>query len=209
MIEQVRGWLPAAATTSLLDLDGLYANQKQPAIRAWGDTLLEIRSHARPAVEGPPLSIRRNAVFGSLRRTLTPRDWRPDGAIQVTLAVDPAHCAAARWDLVDPLYSWPSWSQLKEYLLDQGFDPKFLHEAVSPLDHAEAFMQVDSLGAAAYVESLPAAVLTAILDYFEAPIDSYLDTWRPLASASREASDGEWEVIVPRNGLVSVRTDSV
>jgi hypothetical protein len=182
------------------DLAGLFVERTWTSLRAWGESLLGIAAERRGTAVHPPLDMRRVGVFAAVagHEADTVRIGRP-----LRLLVDPAKCGVGRGDLLAPVFAWVSWDQLKAHLGEYGRDPDLVEEAISPASFDEAQMRVDVDRADEYVRhQLDPALLTEVVQYFRDPLRSYLESWSRLSELpSERISDGQWEIVVPREAV--------
>src|SRR2546425_1056752 len=89
-----------------------------PAVRLWGDVILELVAEAEDMRLDPRISIRRTSVFA------WPTAVPPERAAKFTaekrrveLTIDPGLCAVARIDPVDELIDPVSWARLRDWLV--------------------------------------------------------------------------------------------
>lgn len=185
----------------------LYLSRCRPAIRAWGELLIQLQAQRSANAHRPPIEIRARSLFGwpdnaQLNFVETSARWA------LRIRVDPHRCAVAKKNYIDPVFSWPSWSQLTAYLTELGRDIDVVEEAISPTTHGEAFTLVDVEEVFKYVAFVDDSLINDVVDYFSASIDTYLATWTTLAERSDTDLSSGWEVIVPEDGLLEVSTDT-
>jgi hypothetical protein len=171
-----------------------------PAVRLWGDVILERLAARREFQPDPPVGIRRTAIFAWTER-VAPQVLAGTtvGRRRVELKVSPELCAAARVDLVHELFDPVSWRALREWLVDRGQDRDFIEEDVVVFTDPMAAMLVE--GASEAVGSTSPDLLEKIITYFERIGQRYLDSWTRLTDA-----DGHdmLEVVVPSDAIIDV-----
>jgi hypothetical protein len=92
-----------------------------------------------------------------------------------------------------------------EYLVEGGRSAGFIEEAISPVNPGEAVIEASLEGVSSYIRSLDQSLLDEIVSYFSHAIDVYLRSWTSLADwAEADVRPGEWEVLVPVEGLLQV-----
>lgn len=175
----------------------------QPALRVWGDAILELRADQREMNLAPPVSTRRTALFAWVD-PLPPEDLARVTAERrrVQLEVDQGRCAVARVDLIDAAFHTATWRALAEHLVDSGFDREFLEEEIVVLADPMATMLIDR-GVAA-VASTSHDLLQSVVGYFAPIVDPYLNSWTTF-SGLQPVGGGSWEIVIPRDALLGVR----
>lgn len=187
----------------LLTPKSLYGSTSCTAIRAWGDALISIRAGTCQPRLSPPAEIRPYAVFAWPQRIDDPT--QPHGSLPVEVLVEPSKCAVARKDLIDPVFSWQSWQQLAEYLVEHGETIEYIEEAISPATFDEAFMRVDKNGVINYVRTLKSSLMNEMLEYFARFIEGYLASWTTLSEWDDHDHElGQWEIIVPEEAALQI-----
>ena len=181
-------WLPSDAPRTL------------PAIRLWGDVILELVAETERRRLQPPVAIRRTAVF-AWPGPLPPQSVLGDtiGKRRVRLLVASDQCAAARVALVNDLYSPTGWRRLSEWLVDRGHDSDFVNEDVVVFTDPTASMFIETARSA--VESTSPPLLDDIVTYFRPAASSYLNSWDRLSHAPNLH---ELEVVVPAHGIIEI-----
>lgn len=173
-----------------------------PAIRVWGDSLLEYSANRLGIALDPPITERRNAVFAWLT-------GRPPSRLSVLgspkivrrLLVDSEECAVARIDHVDRLYQPPEWRQLKAWLLELGYEEEHIEEELVAVDEPMLPLSVGTSNVVA--ELTQPALMADVATFFHPSIIQYLRSWKRLTGVTAEnVGDGEWEVIVPENAIL-------
>lgn len=182
-------WRPMAAAPRTL-----------PAVRLWGDVILELVAESEARLLDPPIGIRRESVFA------WPTPMPPEqlagstvGRRRVELIVLADKCAAASVDAVHELLDPVSWRRLREWLIDREHDRDFIEEDVVVFTDPTASMLVET--ARRSVESTSPALLHEIVSFFRPLANRYLDTWVKLSSVDDIRG---LEVIVPGSAIVNV-----
>lgn len=183
-----RGWDPTDAPRTL------------PAIRLWGDVVLELVAESQDRPFNPPVVIRRSAVF-AWRAPIPPQFAASSTAdrIRVELSVHTETCAAADVQHVNELFDPVAWRRLREWLVDRGHDREFVEEDVVVFEDPLAEMLVESARDA--VQSTSSDLLDEIVAYFRPMAERYLATWSRLADS---VADDRLEVIVPVGSIAAV-----
>lgn len=181
-------WLPSDAPRTL------------PAIRLWGDVILELVAERERRRLEPPVALRRTAVF-AWPDPLPPQNVLGDtiGKRRVRLLIASEQCAAARIALVNDLYSPTCWRRLREWLVDRGHDSDFVDEDVVVFTDPTAGMFIETARGA--VESTSPPLLDDIVAYFRPAASAYLSTWGRLSHAP---DLHELEVIVPAHAIIEI-----
>jgi hypothetical protein len=177
----------------------------QPAVRAWGDVIIELVADRSQIRCDPPVTIRSTALFAWT--TPLPPEHLSQLTAQRTrllLEVDGSRCATARVDLIDPMFDPYNWRRLAEHLTDLGFERDYVEEEIVTVTEPLAAMRVD--GARAAVESTGADLLEGVLAYFERGVVAYLATWATLGDAP-PGEVGDWEIVVPPDAVLAVGSD--
>lgn len=199
----VTTWLRDDVRLPLASPSDLYESRSRTTLRAWGEAVIALYAERSQKRLTPSLEIRPQSVFA----------WPSGGAPETLdsqgrlarLRVAPAGCAVARKPAIDPVFAWESWRQLLEYLVEGGRSAGFIEEAISPVNPGEAVIEASLEGVSSYIRSLDQSLLDEIVSYFSHAIDVYLRSWTSLADwAEADVRPGEWEVLVPVEGLLQV-----
>jgi hypothetical protein len=182
------------------DWQALDAPRTLPALRLWGDVILELVAESQGRVFEPPVAIRRTALFA----WTTPVPPEPaaramPGRRRVEVSVRIDQCGAAQMGLVDELLDPASWHMLRGWLIDRGHEADFIEEDVAVFADPMAAMLV--VGARDAVLSTSPDLLDDIVSYFRPVAERYLATWSTLSTA--DGLDAH-EVIAPAEAIVSV-----
>ncbi len=183
--------------------DPLTPAPTQPAIRAWGDALIELIDERQERRALPPVSLRSTAVFAwtepepPARLAEAFRDRR-----RYELRVITSACASARADLIDAVFDAATWRGAGEHLVDRGFERDYLEEELVTLTAPMTAMHVDRARSA--VESTGADLLEEILRYFTPLVVPYLESWGPFEDHEQEPSDALWDVVIPPGAIIEV-----
>lgn len=199
----VTTWLRDDVQLPLEDLSHLYESRTRTNLRAWGEALIALYAERTQRQLAPSLEIRPRSVFGWPAGGV-PKVNDPHGRI-MRLRVIPARCAVARKAASDVLFAWGSWRQLLYHLAEGGSPASLIEEVISPVNYEEAFIAADLDGVSGYIRSLDRSLLSEIVVYFSNAIDDYLKSWTSLADWTQtDPRPGEWEVVVPEEGLLEV-----
>lgn len=165
-------WIATGAGTSG---DAVLKPASRPAIRLWGDALLEMVAERGNLTTIPSIAIRRHALFA----------WRdsslPDALAEMAVGrqrqavmVDEERCATARLDVVGDLYSQAGWRVLLDWLVDRGYDAGVVEEELPPVVVPFAPMRVDDADEA--VRWTRPKLIDDVLEFFGPVAEDYLAT---------------------------------
>lgn len=112
----VIAYLSQPVSSAGTDVSMLFT-ERRPAIRVWGDLLIRLRARQQPMDFRPPLAVRLVSLF-AWSRAMPYSRINPTGRT-VHVRIDPRKCATADACRIDPMFSWSSWAQLTEYLIDE------------------------------------------------------------------------------------------
>lgn len=182
-------WNPSAPPRSL------------PAVRLWGDVILEVVAESRREAPRPPISIRSKSIF-AWPDPLPPEPFADAtaGRRRVELLVAAPECAVARIDVVHELFDPVMWRRLREWLGDRGYARDFVEEDVVPFAEPRAAMLVE--GARHAVESTSTELLGEILSYFHPVANRYLDSWVELSDIGDVGPS--MEIIIPPSAIAEI-----
>lgn len=171
-----------------------------PAIRLWGDVILELVAESQDRLFDPAVAIRRTAVF-AWTAPVPPQFAASSTAdrVRVELSVHGETCASADVELVNELFDPVAWRRLREWLIDRGHDRDFVEEDVVVFEDPLAAMLIESARDA--VLSTSTELLGEIVSYFRPIAERYLATWSRLADSG---ADERLEVIVPAGAIAAV-----
>lgn len=175
----------------------------RPAVRVWGDVLLELVSERQGRVLQPAIEIRRTSLLA--RPSLVPLREGPmhgENCVPVELTVDPGLCAVARVDVGHELSDPIAWRRLREWLADRGHDQDYVEEELVAVTDPGVAMFV-ARGRQA-VESTGPGLLTAVLDFFEQSAIAYLDSWTQLTLYD-DSAEAATQIVVPPAAIQDVR----
>jgi len=135
----VHTWTPLKLLGENDIVNRLFNITSTPAIRVWGDVLLEIAAERSGIRTTPDLALRRRALF-PWRSSAPPLERRrvPTGRTQVALEVDGSSSALARHDLIDFVLDLRSWISFCARLSDDSHDAAVLAEELPPITNALA-----------------------------------------------------------------------
>lgn len=180
------------------DVDPRLPARLLPAVRLWGEVLLELVAESSPHIVDPPVAIRSRSLF-AWTTPLPPESFAGETARrrrqQIVVVED--ECAAGRIDFVHELFQPASWRGLATWLNDRGHEAELVDEALTPVTSPFAPMVVDSARRA--VESTELSLLGDVVGYFQPIAEQYLNSWGALATVDEHPYT---EVVVPRGAVI-------
>lgn len=210
MLSTVYTWIrPDQAEAFLARSPEYFEPVTRPAVRVWGDELLELWCERTGCVADPPLALRRRAGFG-WPDTQVPRglERSHDGRLRCRVDVDATLCAVADLRLLNPVFTEQGWRACVIDLVERGIREDLVREELAFLEAPTSAMRTER--AAEAVRSTGSAVLDEVLGHFAETFAGYVGSWRRLDRRvmNHDAFDFD-EVVFPPKAITSIEVGSV